>query len=54
MKCEELPERKNSMDKLKYVKIENDDGSLSENIPIGVDAKNVDVNIAGGVWKFTD
>ena len=36
------------MDKLKYVKIENDDGSLSENIPIGVDAKNVDVNIAGG------
>lgn len=36
------------MDKLKYVKIENDDGTLSENIPIGVDAKNVDVNIAGG------
>lgn len=36
------------MDKLKYVKIENDDGSLSENIPIGVDAENVDVSIAGG------
>lgn len=28
------------MDKLKYVKIENDDGTLSENIPI-------DVNVTG-------
>lgn len=36
------------MDKLKYVKIENDDGTLSENIPLGVDAENVDVSIAGG------
>ena len=36
------------MDKLKYVKIENDDGTLSENIPVGVDAENVDVSIAGG------
>ena len=40
------------MDKLKYVKIENDDGSLSENIPIGVDAENVDVSIAGGGLKI--
>ena len=31
------------MDKLKYVKIENEDGSLSDNIPLGVDAENVDV-----------
>ena len=36
------------MDKLKYIKIENDDGSLSENIPIGTEAKYVDVDIAGG------
>lgn len=28
------------MDKLKYIKIENDDGTLSENIPI-------DINVAG-------
>lgn len=32
------------MDKLKYVKIENEDGSLSDNIPLGVDAGNVDTN----------
>ena len=32
------------MDKLKYVKIENEDGSLSDNIPLGVDAENVDTN----------
>ena len=36
------------MDKLKYIKVEQEDGTLSENIPIGVDAKNVDVSIAGG------
>lgn len=35
------------MDKLKYVKIENEDGSLSDNIPLGVDAENVDVTSAG-------
>ena len=32
------------MDKLKYIKIENEDGSLSDNIPLGVDAENVDTN----------
>ena len=32
------------MDKLKYVKIENEDGSFSDNIPLGVDAENVDTN----------
>ena len=32
------------MDKLKYVKIENEDGSLSDNIPLGVDAENVDIS----------
>lgn len=31
------------MDKLKYIKIENEDGSLSDNIPLGVDAENVDL-----------
>lgn len=35
------------MDKLKYVKIESDDGTLSENVPIGTEAQYVDVNIAG-------
>ena len=40
------------MDKLKYVKIENDDGTLSENIPVGVDAENVDVSITGGGLKI--
>lgn len=31
------------MDKLKYIKIENDDGTLSENVPIGVESNNVEV-----------
>ena len=30
------------MDKLKYIKIENEDGTLSDNIPIGADASNID------------
>lgn len=34
------------MDKLKYIKIENEDGTLSENIPIGADAVNIET--AGG------
>lgn len=41
------------MDKLKYVKIENEDGSLSDNIPLGVDAENVDVTSAGGFSEFS-
>ena len=35
------------MDKLKYIQIENEDGSLSENIPIGAEAINIET--AGGV-----
>lgn len=31
------------MEKLKYIKIENEDGSLGNAIPIGVDAENVDI-----------
>ena len=42
------------MDKLKYVKIENEDGSLSDNIPLGVDAENVDVTSAGGSQNLAD
>lgn len=34
------------MDKIKYVKIENEDGSLSDNIPIGAEAVNIET--AGG------
>ena len=34
------------MDKLKYIQIENEDGSLSENIPIGAEAINIET--AGG------
>lgn len=30
------------MDKLKYIKIEDENGSLSDSIPIGADAKNID------------
>lgn len=30
------------MEKLKYIKIEHKDGTLSENVPIGVDVNNVD------------
>ena len=32
------------MDKLKYIKLENEDGSYSESIPLAVDADHVDVN----------
>ena len=32
------------MDKLKYIKIEDEDGNLSDNIPIGADAKNIDLS----------
>lgn len=32
------------MDKLKYIKIENEDGTLSDNVPIGADAENIDVS----------
>ena len=42
------------MDKLKYIKIENEDGSLSDNIPLGVDAENVDVTSAGGSQNLAD
>lgn len=42
------------MDKLKYVKIENEDGSLSDNIPLGVDAENVDIVSAEGSKNLQD
>lgn len=32
------------MEKLKYIKIEHEDGTLSENVPIGADASNIDVS----------
>lgn len=32
------------MDKLKYIKLENEDGSYSESIPLAVDSDHVDVN----------
>lgn len=32
----------NIIEKIKYIKIEDEEGNLSENIPIGVDAKNID------------
>ncbi len=32
------------MDKLKYIKLENEDGSYSDSIPLAVDANHVDVN----------
>lgn len=32
------------MDKLKYIKIENEDGSYSESIPLAVDGNYVDIN----------
>lgn len=37
------------MDKLKYIKIENAQGELSDSIPLSVDASNVEVTSAGGV-----
>lgn len=42
------------MDKLKYIKIENEDGSLSDNIPLGVDAENVDVTSADNSQNLAD
>lgn len=32
------------MDKIKYIKLENEDGSYSESIPLSVDADHVDIN----------
>ena len=32
------------MDKIKYVKLEQPDGSYSDNIPLAVDADHIDVN----------
>ena len=32
------------MDKLKYIKLENEDGSYSDSIPLAVDSDYVDVN----------
>ena len=32
------------MDKLKYIKLENEDGSYSESIPLAVDGQYVDIN----------
>jgi hypothetical protein len=32
------------MDKLKYIKLENEDGSYSDSIPLAVDSDHVDVN----------
>ena len=32
------------MDKLKYIKLENEDGSYSSSIPLAVDSNYVDVN----------
>ena len=32
------------MDKLKYIKLENEDGSYSNSIPLAVDSDHVDVN----------
>ena len=32
------------MDKLKYIKLENEDGSYSDSIPLAVDGDYVDIN----------
>ena len=32
------------MDKLKYIKIKQEDGTYSEEVPVGVDASNVDMS----------
>lgn len=32
------------MDRLKYIKLENEDGSYSDSIPLAVDSDHVDVN----------
>ena len=32
------------MDKLKYIKLENEDGSYSSSIPLAVDGQYVDIN----------
>lgn len=31
------------MEKIKYIKIEDENGNLSDNIPIGADASNIDM-----------
>ncbi len=36
------------MDKLKYVKLELEDGSYTESIPLSVQADHVDIASAGG------
>ena len=41
------------MDKLKYVKLENPDGSYSDSIPLSVSAEHVDIASAGGGLKFS-
>ena len=44
------------MDKIKYIKIEDENGNLSDNIPIGADASNIDTadgnNIEGKISFF--
>ena len=42
------------MDKLKYIKLENEDGSYSESIPLAVQADYVDVNVAGETETLAD
>lgn len=42
------------MDKLKYIKIEDEDGSLSDNIPLGVNAENVDITSGEGSKTLSD
>ena len=42
------------MEKLKYIKIEDEEGNLSENIPLGVDMENVDINLSGESSNLAD
>ena len=42
------------MDKLKYIKLENEDGSYSESIPLSVQADYVDVSVAGETESLAD
>lgn len=42
------------MDKLKYVKLENPDGSYSDSIPLSVSAEHVDIASAGGVSNLAN
>ena len=39
------------MDKLKYIKIESDDGTLSENVPIGTETQYVDIDGGLKIYK---